>query len=352
MDADRFDALTLTLTASRSRRVTLGGLVAGVLVALGRTRDVPTVLAKKKRGKGKKGKAKKKSCSAGNPIRCGRFCCRPDERCRGGQCVSHCEDGEPNFGETDTDCGGTCRSVRTCRLGKSCAQDADCFNNVCTGNLCAECRIDSDCDGLGNPLRFRCFDNFCFECATNFDCPRPGQGAKQTVCINKRCVECASGADCPIERPFCMTDINEECVDNAVRPCACRACRDEVDCAAGQVCDESNGNCVECVQDADCATAGQVCLQNTCRTPATCAAGLDLCTQGFGAGTVCGGNCRCHTTTESETRCVSGLESSCDAQVACTSRGECEARHGPGTFCIRDTGNFCGCAFCAAQCAV
>ena len=253
MDAARFDTLTRTLTAPLSRRVTLGGLAAGALVALGLALDETTLLAKKKK--------KKKTCSAGNPIRCGRFCCRPDETCRAGRCRDHCEDGITNFGETDKDCGGTCRNVRKCGLVKSCAEDADCFNNVCNGTLCTECRIDSDCDGLGNPLRFRCFDDFCFECAFNFDCPRPGQGAKQTVCINKRCVECASDANCPASRPFCVTSLNEECVDNAVRPCECRECRDEVDCASGQVCDD--GRCVECANDLDC-PQGEICDNGHC----------------------------------------------------------------------------------------
>jgi hypothetical protein len=264
MDGPRFDALTRTLTVPRSRRSTLGGLAGGILVALGLVLDEMGALAKKKKRKKAK---KKKQCSAGKPIRCGRDCCRPDETCKNGTCLDHCDDGVLNFGETDVDCGGSCRAVRKCRLGKACAEATDCFNNVCNGSVCTECLIDSDCDGLGNPLRFRCFDEFCFECAFDFDCPRPGQGAKQTVCINKRCVECASGADCPAARPFCMTDLNEECVDNAVRPCACRQCRDDVDCASGQVCNDENGSCVECVSDPDCAgrPGTPVCIDGSCK---------------------------------------------------------------------------------------
>jgi hypothetical protein len=366
MDADHFDALARSLTVAGTRRGALTALAGSVgLFGL-------TAAAKKKGGK-KKGGKKKKDCPKSQPIPCGDKCCNIFEGCRKGKCVGHCNDGEKNFGETDTDCGGSCRNVRKCRQGQSCVEGADCFNNVCNGSVCTECRIDSDCDGLGNPLRFRCSSEFCFECIANFDCPRPGQSAAQTVCINKRCVECASGADCPAARPFCMTETNEECVDNAVRPCACRACRDEVDCNPGQVCNDEDGSCVECVsdpdcasrpdlpfcvgnvcrqcaQDTDCATAGDVCVQGTCRTPATCIAGRDLCTQGFGGDTACGAGCRCHTTTESGTRCVGALEFSCTAQAACTSRAECEARHGPGAFCVQDTGNFCGCAFCALQC--
>src|SRR4051812_10249978 len=52
MDADRFDSLTRTLTASRSRRVALGGL-ATALMTLGPALDRTTARAGK--GKGKKG---------------------------------------------------------------------------------------------------------------------------------------------------------------------------------------------------------------------------------------------------------------------------------------------------------
>lgn len=57
MDGSHFDSLTRTLTAPISRRVTLGGLAAGVLFSLlGLTLDETTVLAnnnKKKKDKDK-----------------------------------------------------------------------------------------------------------------------------------------------------------------------------------------------------------------------------------------------------------------------------------------------------------
>lgn len=346
MDADRFDALARALTAPASRRSTLGGLAAGALLALGLALDETTVLAKKK-----KKKAKKQRCSAGNPIRCGRFCCRPDETCRDGACLDHCDDGVRNFGETDVDCGGNCVDIPSgagaCSRGQRCDVNTDCFSLICeelepgAGKICLDCRTDGDCRAL-IPQKPRC--------------------------INKVCFECAADGDCPAARPFCVAAAG--CPNN--EPCACGSCRQDTDCAAGQVCDEQ-GRCFECFEDAhctqdpgrpvcvdnvckqceadgDCPTAGDMCLLNVCRTPAVCPAGRDLCTQGFVPATACGSGCRCHTTTENETRCGLSLESRCDAQPACTSRAQCQARHGAGAFCVRDTGAFCGCTHCAGQC--
>lgn len=347
MDGLRFDVLIRTLTTRQSRRVTLSSLTAGVL-GLGRALDGTTVQARKKRKKAKK----KRSCSAGNPKRCGNRCCRSDETCRAGRCLDHCQDGLLNFRETDTDCGGPCprrlAPFGTCVLGKRCAVDEDCFTGVCVeatlgaGRTCALCRQDSDCDRNSTSGR---------------------------RCINHDCFACAADADCPAERQFCIA--TGACPNN--EPCVCGSCRQDTDCPPGQVCDEQ-GQCFECFEDtdctrdasrpvcvenvcrqcardADCPTAGDLCIQHACRTPATCPAGRDLCTQGFVAETVCGDGCRCHTTTDSGTRCVGALEPRCDAQPSCTSRTECEARHGPGAFCVQDTGTFCGCRFCALQCA-
>jgi hypothetical protein len=255
-----------------------------------------------------------------------------------------------NFGESDTDCGRVCKDAQgfgLCGLRQRCDGDEDCQSFVCreiapgAGKVCVECDDDARCQ-LFNTDRRRCIENFCFECAADFDCP-----PARRFCI------AASG--CP----------NNE-------PCACGTCRVDDDCPPGQVCDEL-GRCFECFEDEDCAgkpngpfcvdhackacgkdadcpNAGDVCILNVCRLPATCPAERDLCTQGFGDATRCASGCRCHTTTENETRCVSTLEVDCRAQSACGSRAECESRFGAGAFCVRDTGNFCGCSFCARQC--
>jgi hypothetical protein len=235
MDGQRFDRLTRTLTATLSRRVTLGGLATGVLLSFGWSLDEPLVLSKKKKGKGKKKNKKKPNCRGFRPISCGDECCSLAETCRKGKqgkqkCIGHCEDGEQNSGETDVNCGGTCRDIRKCPLLARCSEDADCETNVCDsrpdldpgGKLCLFCRIDSDCDQLdpGNPGNFRCFRNACFECALDSDCPRPGQDAKQR---------------------FCVEPVAGGCPDNT--PCACRQCRTSANCSQDQFCDET-GTCI------------------------------------------------------------------------------------------------------------
>ena len=358
MDADRFDTLTRSLTAAGSRRRALAAVLAGSLGVLGSTAS-----AKKKKKKKGKNKDRNTDCPQSKPNRCGDKCCKPSEACIKGKCVNHCNDGKKNFGETGVDCGGTCidppgSGFGTCVIGQGCDDDGDCFSAVCEVTAsgqkqCVFCRASRDCSLIA-PDRPACINFECFQCSRDADCPRPGQ---------------------PPERDKCVEPVSAECP--AGHPCACRQCRNSVDCAQGQTCDENgaciecisnadcprsnqpeeqrvcvNGVCRECAQTADCVTAGDVCVQNTCVTPAVCPAGRDLCSQGFVTETVCGGNCRCYTTTDNETRCLAPFTGRCDdpAQPPCTSRAECEARHGPGAFCTRDTGNFCGCAGCALQC--
>lgn len=228
MDDSRFDALTRSLSTSGSRRHSLRGLLAGAL-GLGLALDEIPGLAKKNKGKKKNKKKDQKhpDCRGAQPTPCGKRCCSLEESCRKGACVNHCFDGEPNRGETDTDCGGTCRNVHTCVVGQLCVEDADCDTNVCVsrpdlrqdGNLCLLCRIDSDCDRLGDPQSFRCVGNGCFECTLDSDCPRPGQAAEQRFCIEPVAGRCPANTRC-----------------------ACAQCRTSADCPSDQFCDE-NGTC-------------------------------------------------------------------------------------------------------------
>lgn len=297
MDGSDFDALTRTVAAPLSRRITLGGLAAGVLLALGLALDETSVHAKKKKGKGKgkknkKNKKKKKNnCRAGSfrPVPCGDTCCAIDETCCGDSssfffccasgdtcrpegCIQHCNDREKNFDETDIDCGGSCRDLKKCRLAQSCAVDADCFNNVCVsrpdlrtdGNLCLLCRIDSDCDRLdpGNPGNFRCLNNLCSECAIDDDCPRPGQDDKQQFCV-----EPVAGG-CP-----------------ANTRCACRQCRDSNDCPTGQICDETNTCFGGCTDGELCTNENgddRLCCDGMCGKPCTSNADCAGCPLGVG----------------------------------------------------------------------
>ena len=367
MDGSRFDLLAATFAAGPSRRRLLGALLGAAYTSL---------LTRPERAAGKK----KKKCPKLRPRRCGDKCCKAFETCKRGKCVDHCDDKKENLGETDIDCGGG--DCAPCPTGKKCKRPDDCKSGICRTSStsatlrCRECTRDEDCTAdFTKPF---CVNDRCVECRTSTDCQNTGRphcltGASPT--LDGACVVCLNDSHCPA---------GELCnpLTNRCDPCArtrgvgiesCAICQQDSDCPGEQVCDgqgrcvdcfedahcDSDPNrtvcvenvCKECGQDGDCPNGGDICIQGFCRTPATCPAGSDLCTQGFVASTLCGGGCRCHTTTESETRCVLAVESRCDSQPACTSRAECEARHGPGAFCVRDTGNICGCAHCARQCS-
>src|SRR5215204_965191 len=108
-----------------------------------------------------------------------------------GKCVNRCNDGKTNFGETDQDCGGSCRAVRKCALVALCKDDADCGSNVCVcrsdlrtdGDLCVLGLNDADCTRVGDPLNVRCFNHLCYDCSRDADCPRPGQATERRFCV-------------------------------------------------------------------------------------------------------------------------------------------------------------------------
>jgi hypothetical protein len=304
MDGERFDRLTRTLTASRSRRVTLGGLAAGILLSLSLALDETTLLAKKNKGKGKKKKKnKKKDCPPGR--RCGTRCCPPGQTCQdgqclcsfgrepcgnecctlgetcdGGQCVHHCVDGSLNGGESDTDCGRVCDGVfgaspaGRCGLRKRCAGPEDCTSAKCqepqpgTGLQCVECLIDSDCT---SPVFRRCLDNFCFECAIDADCPSPfNAGSDFDLCVviedcprNQPCVcrQCRQDSDCPPERPHCDTGTD------SISGKLCNECLEDAHCPPSQLCNQGPGTCegFECDNDDDCPPDRPLCINGTCQ---------------------------------------------------------------------------------------
>jgi hypothetical protein len=233
MDDARFDRFVLALSRAGSRRWLVGGSVSLLLGLFG---EAPPVAAGQKHKK--KHKKHKKS-------------------------KDHCEDGEQNHGETDTDCGGPC--AQKCVFGQNCAVNADCTTGRCEtaaevplGKVCTECRIDSDCDRLGDPRKFRCFGHACFECAANFDCPRPGQTASNT---------------------FCVEPVTGECPRNTA--CVCRECRTSDDCPAEQFCNETNTCQARCSSargtgvngGCPCIPDGEPCTQGTnfcCSPSSTC----------------------------------------------------------------------------------
>lgn len=112
--------------------------------------------------------------------------CHDDTDCPGQQCVF-------NFGSYAV-CVGNAAN------GDACTADADCQSEICTNNICSDCRTDNDCqadnicgdDGSGfstcyGGLRSGCDTNA--QCVSGF-CYTSGQFWEQV------CSECSSDADC------------------------------------------------------------------------------------------------------------------------------------------------------------
>ena len=256
MDGSHFDALTRTLTAPITRRVSLSGLAAGILVALGLALEETTVLAKKKGNKGKgksKSKKNKKKCSFGRPP-CGNRCCLLEETCQPGGCRHRCQDGLQNLGESDQDCGRVCVGLRgengRCLPRQKCGGPEDCRSGFCDQiasgpeTVCVECLADNHC--VVNVAGPRCLDNFCFECALDADCVDRFD-PPQPVCIFLPVTAGLNTAPCPPNQP-----------------CVCRECRNDTDCPAARPrCQTGTGTpadgfCFECLEDSHC-PEGQLC---------------------------------------------------------------------------------------------
>ncbi len=344
MDAHAFDRWTRSLA---SRRSLFGGLASALAVlglgpastgvaqskpkpkpkskckALGRpcTRQLDCCSRTCTRPDGPDGRPqgrKRCLCRETLELPCGGRCCGPNQTCKRGRCVHHCQDGRISGDESDRDCGGD--DCKKCEILQQCDRPSDCTSGHCAPvaafndakTRCVECTADVHC---GNAEKPRCF--------TGGD---PGAGG---VCVR------------------CLTD--DHCLDEAAPFCEsgdCVQCRDELECPPGQLCE--GGTCRECIADSNCPT-GEVCVGFQCIVPATCPAGADLCRDGFVPSTSCGAGCRCFTTGTNQTLCLQGIGSRCP-EDACTADAECVSRHGPGAFCVVDTGTFCGCRHCAARC--
>jgi hypothetical protein len=149
-----------------------------------------------------------------------------------------CDDGQPNGGETDLDCGGP--DCSPCDDGGQCNESSDCNSGVCTDNLCAVPACD---DGALN------------QDESDIDCG----GAVCPQCLDGD--SCSDSSDC--ESGVCDADIclAPTCEDNSFN-------QDEtdVDCG-GAVCTPCDDG-QSCVIPDDCNSL--VCEADTCVAP-TCA---------------------------------------------------------------------------------
>ncbi len=174
----------------------------------------------------------------------GGVACAKNQDCDSGVCniakgtcsAASCSDGIKNEGESDIDCGGTCKA---CDTGKKCAVAPDCASKVCTdagkGLQCqAATNMDGvqngtetgiDCGGAGNPL-----------CADGQGCKARGD-CSSDVCVGGKCVTpvCNDGSKNGTE-----TDVDcggagcPRCADN-------QTCKVVDDCTSGVCADIGAG---------------------------------------------------------------------------------------------------------------
>jgi len=168
----------------------------------------------------------------------------------------NCYDTVKNPDETDIDCGGVCRAVRKCEVGKSCLVDADCVQGKC-GSTTKQCSEPACNDIVWNGAE------------TDVDCGGPS------------CGKCANDKRCKF-----ATD----CLSNVCGPggvCSAPQCTDgvkngtESDIDCGGTCPKKCLIGAACAGPADCATGA--CIASTCRCPS----GMTQLNVPTGSGTYC-----------------------------------------------------------------
>jgi hypothetical protein len=157
MDADRFDTLCRTLTATSSRRVvahTLAGLTGSGLLRLV-LGDTETAAKKRKKKKKKKGKSGSPPASSPPPRPTAPPSpSSPPPSPPGATCTDNVRNGR----ETDVDCGGP--DCPRCFDGQACTFNEDCRTARCVNGVCRECATDQDC-GTDAAGQCRCQAGAC-----------------------------------------------------------------------------------------------------------------------------------------------------------------------------------------------
>lgn len=193
-----------------------------------------------------------------------------------GTCTTTCGDGLPTPGETDLDCGGTCRNESLCEINQGCAVAEDCATGIC------------------NARNFTCVATTCRNGIIDGD-------ETGTDCGGSECSRCGLGKAC---------DSGDDCTTGfcgALGTCVSDACNDGV----------QNGD----ETDVDC---GGSCL-NQCRTGRVCSISSD-CRSGLCIDDVCvSDRCqdRVRNGTESDVDCGGTCVDVCEVGQACFDADDC-----------------------------
>ncbi len=153
-------------------------------------------------------------------------------------------------GETDVDCGGTCRG---CDDGGMCTLDADCASERCEGGACTSCEdsmmngdeTDVDCGGSCEP----CDDRD--RCRVDADC-------SSMSCEARRCRSCMDGR-------LNGDEVNIDCGGSCPGCLGGEMCTMDEDCASGNcdgaVCGRGYRSCKELLDDDPSLTDGIYTIQ-------------------------------------------------------------------------------------------
>jgi hypothetical protein len=309
MDADRFDALTRSLTTAPSRRSLLAGLLAGASARL------------TFRGERAEARRRKRKKPCGTETCSG--CCRngtcvtdPDATCgtlfQGEQCLpcspgEFCDRRDDQFGKCKcapgmcaAEINGCCdQESDRCRPGtspKACGKRGEacepCLpNEVCQNRRC--CIPErGPCDADLSPLNPCCGNAVCVGgkcCPDEYRC-------KGTCC--PRGTKCVDGVcKCDVER--CQRDLNGCCDPDPLRP--------SLSCAPGTsklACGKPGTICRNCVKKFGSAST---CVNRACTCPQGCLRPDGQC---------CGDGARCIFDDRTRTRRC------CPAQSVCHPNGE------------------------------
>jgi hypothetical protein len=228
-----------------------------------------------------------------------------------GNCVSSCLDHTLDGTETDVDCGGAyCDAQRyTCQDGKKCLVGADCFDKVCTGNVC---QAASCSDGVqnGTETGVDCGGNCSFltvpqtcpsgdTCYTASDCTS-GECNSSDTCVQRangqQCYNgggnCASGHCANVSNGLGSICCDTDCTGS------CQYCGGGTGLVYGQ-CGQvpagpaPSGQCTSngtCGNDGNCTAAGTCEQQPTTRNCGPTCVGTTLTASGYCEGDGgCGG---------------------------------------------------------------
>jgi len=228
-----------------------------------------------------------------------------------GDCISSCNDMVLDGNETDVDCGGPyCDAAfKTCADGKHCLVGGDCFDKVCTGNVCqpASC---SDGVKNGTETGVDCGGS-CSDAPTNQACPSGDICYTATDCqsgecnSSDTCVQRANGEQCYNGGANCQSGFCANVTNGLGSICCNTACTGSCQyCGGGTgltdgVCGQvpagpaPSGQCAAngvCGNDGNCTAAGTCEQKPTSDNCGPTCVGTTLTASGFCAGDGgCGG---------------------------------------------------------------